>query len=70
MDDPLLIEAFDNLEKAYIDQWRQTSLNEAAGREWLFIAINVIGKVKANLSSVAITGRIAKADLDRLSKRK
>lgn len=65
--DELLSEAFASLETSYIAAWRTTTLNDAAGREKLFLAINIVGKVKEHLGTVAAQGRLAAADLRRIA---
>lgn len=62
----LLSEAFDELEKAYVNFWRTTKVDDDKGREKLFIAVNVVGKVKAHLQNVLSDGSIAKRELDEL----
>lgn len=64
--DELLAECFSKLEEAYIATWRSTSFEDMAGREKLFIAINVIGKVKEHLGKVASYGELAKAEIEEL----
>ncbi|TGN75958.1 hypothetical protein EOW77_0032340 [Bradyrhizobium yuanmingense] len=66
MNDELLAECFKNLEEAYIATWRSTNFDDVQGREKLFIAINVIGKVKEQLGRVAANGELAKAEIEEL----
>lgn len=61
--DELLIEAFDTLEKGYVAAWRATTVEEAAGREKLFLAINIVGKVRDHLAAVVANGKLAQAEL-------
>lgn len=67
LDDELLSEAFDALEKSYIAAWRATTVDDAAGREKLFLAINIVGKVRAHLASVVANGKLARAELKALA---
>ena len=67
LDDELLIEAFDALEKSYIAAWRATTVDDAAGREKLFLAINIVGKVRDHLAGVVANGRLARAELKELA---
>jgi hypothetical protein len=67
VDDELLTEAFDALEKGYIAAWRATTIDDAAGREKLFLAINIVGKVRDHLASVVANGKLARAELKELA---
>jgi hypothetical protein len=66
LNDELLEECFKKLEEAYIATWRTTSFEDVQGREKLFVAINVIGKVKEHLGGVAANGELAKAEIEEL----
>ena len=70
LDDELLSEAFKTLEEAYIAAWRITAVDRMADRENLFLAVNIIGKVKDHLASIVSNGIIAQAELNRLIDRK
>ncbi|WP_027566650.1 hypothetical protein [Bradyrhizobium sp. URHA0013] len=67
LDDEILNEAFDTLEKSYIVAWRATTVDDAAGREKLFLAINIVGKVRDHLAGVVANGRLAQAELKALA---
>ena len=67
LDHELLAEAFESLEKGYIAAWRLTTIDETAGREKLFLAINILGKVRDHLASVVSNGRLAEAELRELA---
>lgn len=67
LDDELLSEAFDSLEKGYIAAWRATTIEDAAGREKLFLAINIVGKVRDHLASIVANGKLARAELKELA---
>ncbi|UFW75504.1 hypothetical protein [Bradyrhizobium sp. WU425] len=64
--DELLSESFSKLEEAYIAAWRSTNIEDVAAREKLFLAINVLGKVKEHLGKVAANGELAKAEVEEL----
>jgi len=68
LDDPMLQEAFKTLEQAYIDRWRVTDIHDDKGREKLFVAVNVVGKVKDHLALIVSNGSVAKSALDDLAK--
>lgn len=67
IENDLLNEAFTELEEAYIAKWRSTAVLDDKGREKLFIAVNVIGKVKEHLALVMANGSVAEAELKRLT---
>ena len=60
----LLQEAFAELEKSYVTKWRLTHIDDDKGREKLFLAINVVGKVKDHLQAIMSNGTLAKRALD------
>lgn len=59
-----LTEAFSGLEAAYIKAWRETNALDQPGREKLFIAVNVVGKVKQHLEQIVANGNLAAKDLE------
>lgn len=63
LDDELIKTAFEELERSYIAAWRSTGIENVAGREKLFIAINVVGKVRDHLISVAANGKLAATEI-------
>ena len=63
----LLKEAFDYLEKRYIDEWRITSARDADAREKLFLAVNIVGKVREHLIAHVSNGRVAQTELNRMT---
>jgi hypothetical protein len=67
VDNELLAEAFESLEKNYIAAWRLTTIDDTAGREKLFVAINIVGKVRDHLASIVANGRLAEAELKELA---
>jgi hypothetical protein len=67
IDDELLSESFDALEKGYVAAWRATTVDDAVGREKLFLAINIVGKVRNHLVGVVANGKLARAELKELA---
>ena len=63
LDHDLLKDAFKALEDSYVEAWRTTSATDTLGREKLFLAINVVGKVRDHLASVAANGKLAAAEI-------
>ncbi len=64
IDHPLFIEAFEELELAYIEAWRSSNQNEQDNRERLYVALNLLGAVRLHLEGVIAGGALARADLD------
>jgi hypothetical protein len=63
LDDKMLSESFKGLEEAYTAAWRATTIDDVSGREKLFLAINVVGKVRDHLTSIVNDGKLAQAEL-------
>ena len=59
--------AFASLEQAYTEAWRTTKIDDVTGREKLFLAINVVGKVRQHLISIVSDGKLAQAQLRELA---
>lgn len=64
----MLNEAFAELEKAYIEFWRATKVEDEKGREKLFLAVNMVGKVKQHLQMVLSNGVLARRELEEMSR--
>lgn len=67
LENPLLKEAFAELEAAYMRTWRQTNINATESREKLWHALNVISDVQAHLARLADDGRLAQAEINRMA---
>jgi len=67
LDNELIVEAFKGLEDAYIAAWRSTGPLDERPREKLYLAINVVGKVRDHLQSVVANGALAREELDQLA---
>ncbi len=63
LDDELLKECFEELKKEYIDYWMATHVNDDAGRQRLWQAVQIVGKVRDHLGKIAAGGRMATKDL-------
>lgn len=63
----LLTEAFSALESSYTAAWRSTTIDDVSGRERLFLAINIVGKVRDHLTSIVTNGKLAAAELKQLA---
>jgi hypothetical protein len=67
IENELLVESFQGLEESYISAWRNTSIEDISAREKLFLAINVVGKVRDHLTAVLTNGKLAAAELKQLA---
>lgn len=62
----LLQEAFTKLEDDYIAAWKSWPAADSAGREQLWQAVNVLGKVRDHLVKVVNDGKLARRQLSDL----
>ena len=67
LDNELLTDSFRTLEESYALAWRATAIDDVAGREKLFLAINIVGKVRDHLNAVVANGKLAQAELKELA---
>ena len=67
LDNELLNEAFRGLEDNYAAAWRATTIEDVGGREKLFLAINIVGKVRDHLTAIVTNGKLAQAELKELA---
>lgn len=63
----LLAEAFKGLEDAYTAAWRASTIDDVSAREKLFLAINIVGKVRDHLTGIVNNGKLAQAELKALA---
>lgn len=68
LEDELLVDAFKTLEEAYTLGWRNTTAGDTAAREKLFLAVNIVGKVRDHLTAAVTNGRLAQAELDEIAR--
>jgi hypothetical protein len=66
LDEPLLKEAFNYLSDRYKSEIFNTSYSDHEQRQVLWMAYNMIDKVKGHLESVMTTGKLAAKELDQL----
>jgi hypothetical protein len=66
LENDLLREAFDKLEDDYTAAWKTWPAADTAGRERLWQAVNVLGKVRGHLARVVADGRLAQRELSDL----
>jgi hypothetical protein len=67
IDNDLLQAAFTGLEEAYTAAWRASAIDEIAAREKLFLAINIVGKVRQHLAVIVTNGKLAAKELQQLA---
>jgi hypothetical protein len=67
LENELLTEAFDELEKSYFGAWRQSTPMDVNAREKLYLAANIVAKVKDHLGLIVKNGKIAEAELKQLT---
>jgi hypothetical protein len=63
----MLTEAFKALEDSYTAAWRSTTIEDVSAREKLFLAINVVGKVRDHLTAIVSNGKLAAKELKDLA---
>ena len=66
LEHPIFSEAFDELERTYIEAWRHSRHDATEERERLWIALNSLEVIKVHLESVIAGGTLARADLETL----
>jgi hypothetical protein len=69
LENDLLTEAFARLEADYIAAWKLTPARDNDGRERLWQAVQIVGKVKDHLAIVIENGKLAEAQLKQLADR-
>jgi hypothetical protein len=62
----LLQEAFDKLEADYVAAWKTWPAADRDGRERLWQAVNVLGKVRDHLARIVADGTLAQRELSDL----
>jgi hypothetical protein len=67
LENSVLAEAFATLERTYVEAWRTTHVDDGAAREKLFLAVNIVGKVRDQLARVAADGALAQRELQQLA---
>lgn len=59
LEDELLKDCFDRIEKDIFDEWRTTGLNDYDQRTDLFLTLNCLERLKARLRAILDDGNIA-----------
>lgn len=63
LENEAFIAAFDAIEKDVIDQWMNSPARDEAGREKLWTYLQMLRKLKAQLTTTLETGKLAKLEL-------
>lgn len=63
LEEPLIVEAFQVIEKEYLDQWQNSPARDVEGREALFLMLKCLQRVKGHLTLAMESGMIEKATL-------
>ena len=68
LEEPLLKEAFEYLSESYRSEIFKTSYSDHEQRQVLWMAFNMLDKIKGHLVSVMETGKLAAHELDNLKR--
>jgi hypothetical protein len=70
LDDDLLKEAFETLDRDYVKAWRETAARDTDARERLWQAVQIVGRVRDHLVTVVNGGKLAQRELNEIAGRK
>ena len=59
LNDPLFNEAFDVLKKDLSNRWESSGSTEVEARESIWLAMRLLDRIHAHISSIVETGRMA-----------
>lgn len=65
LDDPLVQEAFANLETMYIEDWKTSTVDDEVKRERAYMSLRALNDFKSALQSFVDTGKIAGKQVER-----
>lgn len=68
LDNPLIIEAFDGVEKRCIQEWRGTPLQDTARREAIFFRLQALDVLRTELGREVDSGKMAQARIKQTRK--
>jgi hypothetical protein len=68
LSDETLTGAFDSLKAEYLAAWESTKYNDTDGRERLWQAYQIVGKVRTHLANIAAGGKLAQAEIDQVAR--
>lgn len=61
--DPIIADAFEGIEKEYINAWLESPVRDYEGREELYRLLRSLRAVQAKIHAVVDDGKVAKATL-------
>lgn len=64
VENPMFAEAFDRLSAQMRDEWEASPARDTEGRERLWLAVNLLGKVRSHLLETMQTGQMARMQLE------
>ena len=69
LSDPLLKSAFEDLLEVYKTEIFNTKFTESEQRTYLWVAYNLVDKIRGHLHSIIASGKLTQQELDQLNKR-
>ena len=69
LNDPLLKQAFEDLLEIYKQEIFNTKFAESEKRTYLWVAYNLVDKIRGHLQSIMTSGKLTQDELDNLNKR-
>ena len=69
LNDPLVHTAFEDLLEIYKQEIFNTSFTENDKRTYLWVAYNLVDKIRGHLHSIISSGKLTQQELDQLNKR-
>ena len=69
LSDPLLKQAFEDLLELYKQEIFNTKFTEDDKRTYLWVAYNLVDKIRGHLQSIMTSGKLTQQELDNLNKR-
>ena len=69
LNDPLLKTAFEDLLEIYKQEIFNTKFTESDKRTYLWVAYNLVDKIRGHLQSIMTSGKLSQDEIDQLNKR-
>lgn len=60
MRDPLIIEAFETLEKEFVSAWKESAITDQTSREHIYHLLQALEAMKGHFQTVLESGKLAK----------
>lgn len=68
LENELLNSAFETIHDQIMDAWNNSAVRDTEGRERLFMAVQILGKIEGFLREFVTTGKLAAIQLEALKK--